>query len=346
MHFESRILNSLDESRWDAGLRRFEKSSIFHTQAWARVLSDTYRFTPRYLTVFREKQPVAHLPLMEVSSWLTGRRGVSLPFTDYCEPLAEDMDALQELTDAAIAIGRKSGWKHVEFRSGECFSDDTRASLKYWHHTVRLNKDQEAQFAALKGPVRTAIRKAIGAGVKVETSPSLDAVRSFYRLNAITRRAHGLPPQPMAFFENLHRHIIDRDAGIIVQALVEGQPAAACVYLYRGDRGVYKYGASDKKFQRLRVNDLVMWEGIRWLTARGCTTMSMGKTAIDNEGLRRFKLGWGAEESELRYFKFDIRAGAFVADKDAIAGWHNALFRVMPGAVSRVVGALLYRHMA
>jgi hypothetical protein len=165
-------------------------------------------------------------------------------------------------------------------------------------------------------------------------------------LNAMTRRAHGLPPQPLAFFENLHRHIIDRDAGVIVQALVEGRPAAACVYLYRGDRSVYKYGASDKSFQNLRVNDLVMWEAIRWLTARGCTTMSMGKTALDNEGLRRFKLGWGAEESKLRYFKFDIAAGSLVTDRDAISGWHNALFRIMPNIFSRIVGALLYRHMA
>jgi hypothetical protein len=94
------------------------------------------------------------------------------------------------------------------------------------------------------------------------------------------------------------------------------------------------------------VNDLVMWEAIRWLTARGCRTMSMGKTALDNEGLRRFKLGWGAEESKLRYFKFDVRAGVLVTDRDAIAGWHNALFRIMPDRLSRLVGAILYRHMA
>jgi lipid II:glycine glycyltransferase (peptidoglycan interpeptide bridge formation enzyme) len=283
---------------------------------------------------------------MEVSSWLTGRRGVSLPFTDYCEPNFEGAQSLRALTDAAIKLGGERRWKYVEFRSEHFFGEEAPASLTYWQHEVALDKDEKVQFAALKGPVRTAIRKAIGTGVRVEAVHTLDGVRNFCRLNAMTRRAHGLPPQPMSFFENLHRHVIDRDAGVVVQALVDGRPAAASVYLYRGERAIFKYGASDKRFQNLRVNDLVMWAGIRWLATRGCTKMSMGKTAVDNVGLRRFKQGWGAEEKELRYFKYDLAAGSLVRDRDAVAGWHNAFFRMMPAMLSRLAGAALYRHMA
>jgi hypothetical protein len=346
MPFEIRILNPLEDTGWDEGLRSFPDAGIFHTTAWARVLCDSYGFRPRYLTVTNAGQPVAHLPLMEVSSWLTGRRGVSLPFTDYCEPLFQDEASLRALTDAALALGRANRWKYVEFRSERCFPSDARPSLTYWQHVVPLLKDEQTQFAGLKGPVRTATRKAIAAGVQVEASHSTEAVANFARLNAITRRAHGLPPQPNSFFATLHRHIIEREAGVVVQALVEGRPAAACVYLYRGHRALYKYGASDMAFQKLRVNDLVMWTAIRWLAARGCTCMSMGKTATNNEGLRRFKLGWGAEESELRYFKYHVPTESFVQDRDAIAGWHNVLFRVMPDSLSRAAGALLYRHMA
>ena len=70
------------------------------------------------------------------------------------------------------------------------------------------------------------------------------------------------------------------------------------------------------------------------------------KTAKDNDGLRRFKLGWGAAESELKYFKYDLRGKSFAVDQDAIAGWHNTVFRWMPLPLSRMTGALLYRHMA
>ena len=37
------------------------------------------------------------LPLMEVDSWLTGRRGISLPFTDECEPLYPDAESFKNL---------------------------------------------------------------------------------------------------------------------------------------------------------------------------------------------------------------------------------------------------------
>ena len=346
MALDIQILNPLDRSDWDDLLAPFPDASIFHTAAWARTLVDAYGYTPRYVAAMEQGRVAALLPLMEVSSWLTGRRGVSLPFTDYCEPLHASDGALRAVIDEALRVGAGAGWKHVEFRSEDCFGADAVPSLTYWRHSVALERDEDAMFARLKSTVRTAIRKAIGAGVQVEVLDTLDAVRDFCRLNDLTRRAHGLPPQPFSFFRCLHRHVIATGSGVVVRATVDGRPAGACVYFFRGARAIYKYGASDRAFQNQRVNDLVMWEAIRWLAGRGCTTMSMGKTAKDNEGLRRFKLGWGAVESELKYFKYDLRGKAFAADHDAIAGWHNAVFRWMPLPVSRMAGSLLYRHMA
>ena len=177
-------------------------------------------------------------------------------------------------------------------------------------------------------------------------SATADAVRDFCALNAMTRRDHGLPPQPFVFFRHLHRHVIEPGSGVVARAVLDGRAVGACVYLLRGKGAMYKYGASDRRHQHLRVNDLVMWEAMCWLAARGCTAMSMGKTDIGNDGLRRFKQGWGTEESEIRYFKYDVRAGSFVKDRDAVVGWHNRFFRYMPLPAARMAGAVLYRHMA
>ena len=43
---------------------------------------------------------------MEVDSWLTGRRGISLPFTDDCEPLCADDETFKSLVANALAFGR------------------------------------------------------------------------------------------------------------------------------------------------------------------------------------------------------------------------------------------------
>ena len=50
------------------------------------------------------------------------------------------------------------------------------------------------------------------------------------------------------------------------------------------------------KYQNLRANNLVMWEAIKYYSAKGFELFSFGITKPDNEGLRKFKLGWGASE--------------------------------------------------
>jgi hypothetical protein len=62
--------------------------------------------------------------------------------------------------------------------------------------------------------------------------------------------------------------------------------------------------------------------------------------------LRRFKLNLGAVERRIEYVKFDLRAERFVVETDAIAGWHNRVFRALPVFLSRRAGEWLYKHWA
>jgi len=123
------------------------------------------------------------------------------------------------------------------------------------------------------------------------------------------------------------------------------KPIAAAVYLHSGRLAHYKYGASDETYQHLRANNLVMWHAIQWHAERGFTALDFGRTSLSNEGLRRFKLGWGTEESRLDYFKLDLRTGAFLTAPDRASGCHTRVFRILPLPFSRLVGRLLYRHI-
>ena len=183
-------------------------------------------------------------------------------------------------------------------------------------------------------------------GVTVEITQSLEAVRDFYRLQCLTRKRHGLPPQPWAFFVNIHRHILSQNLGMIAVASHSGRKIAASVYFFLGGRAIYKYGASDFAWQQLRGPNLVMWEAMKWLARKGSKRLNLGKTSLSNEGLRRFKLNLGAHEEHVGYVKFDLRHGRFVTETDGVEGWHNTIFRAMPVFASRAAGSLLYRHWA
>ncbi len=345
MRTEPHILNPLDDSGWDDALRAQAGATFFHTAAWARVLREAYGFFPRYFVAREAGELAALVPVMEVDSALTGRRGVSLPFTDYCEPLGSDASALQETVQSVLRFGREQGWKHVEFRSGSRFPEKAMPSLSYYGHRLDLTPGPDRLFDRLKSEVRTAIRKAQQAGVRAEVSDSLDAVRLFCRLNELTRRRHGLPPQPFAFFQRVHEHVLSKKRGIVVTAFSGDRVIASSMFFHFAGRAVFKYGASDRRFQSLRGNNLVMWEAVRWYARSGGSELCLGKTEQANEGLRQYKLGWGAAEFPVDYFKHDLRRQEYVQDRDPIEGWYNPMFRLLPPGVSRLIGSVLYRHM-
>jgi len=134
--------------------------------------------------------------------------------------------------------------------------------------------------------------------------------------------------------------------GFIATARWESKPVAAAVFLHQGRQALYKFGASDYGYQHFRPSHLVMWEGIRQCAARGCESLHLGRTSLANEGLRRFKLGFGAREQEIKCCKYDFGAGRFVTDADRAEGWHNRVFAALPPPLLRLAGRLLYPHLS
>jgi lipid II:glycine glycyltransferase (peptidoglycan interpeptide bridge formation enzyme) len=209
-----------------------------------------------------------------------------------------------------------------------------------------LSPGEARLWERLESSGRQAIRKAGKNGVKVEISHSPEAMEAFFLLQCKTRKKHGLPPQPATFFSNIHQHIVAQDMGMVALARHEGIPIAGAVYFHLGGQAIYKYGASDERFQHLRGSNLVMWEAIKWYLQKGMKQLNLGRTSLTNEGLRRFKLGWGAAEKKIDYFKYDFQKQGFVGDDDRASGWHNRIFRSSPVFMSRMAGNLLYRHWA
>lgn len=339
-------MDPADFPGWDAQVLSHARGTIFHGTAWARVLQSTYGYTPSYLMDGVSGAFRSLLPLMEVRSWLTGTRGVGLPFTDDSGPLCAGGTDFKELFWNAVELGRARNWKSVECRGGRDLWNEAPASLAFYGHRLDLETDEARQFARLDSSTRRAVRKAEKSGVKVDVSRSLEAMKIFYSLHCRTRKKHGMPTQPFVFFANIHRHLFSRNLGVVVTASHQNRPVAASVYFQLGDRAVYKFGASDESFQQFRGSNLVMWEAIQWHARNGARTLHLGRTSLDNDGLRRFKLGWGAAEDRIEYVKYDLRTNRFAVDKDEASGWHNRVFRRMPVGFSRLVGAALYRHWA
>jgi lipid II:glycine glycyltransferase (peptidoglycan interpeptide bridge formation enzyme) len=217
-------------------------------------------------------------------------------------------------------------------------------SLGFYGHALNLERGEDFLFKNLDGTMRRGIRKAEAAGLRIKIDDTAESVHTYYALHCQTRRRHGLPPQPSRFFLNIQRHIMQAGHGFVVTARLDEKPVAAAMFFHWGGHALYKFGASDYGCQQLRPNNLVMWHGIRQCAARGARRLHFGRTSLTNEGLRRFKLSFGAEEQEIKYARYDFKAGRFVKDVDRAQGWMNKVFGSLPPPLLRWAGELLYPH--
>ena len=339
------ILNPLEIPNWDDLVLATGKASFFHSSAWARVLHESYGYKPLYFASFEDGKISFLMPFMEVNSWLTGRRGVSLPFTDFCDSVAPDAKYCQEAADETKGYGKRRNWKTIEWRGNANFFSGDCASTFYYAHTLQLKGTEEQILSGLKSNTRRNINKAWREGVTVKIGNTLDSVKSYYRLHCATRRGHGLPPQPFVFFRKIYDHAIAAGKGFTVLAFVKDLCVAGAVYLHFWKNAVYKFGASDKKYQQLRPNNLVMWEAIRECVKKDIESFSFGRTAPENVGLLRFKRGWNAEERQVRYFRYDLRRNSFLTESVGVKGFYNRIFKVAPIPVLRFFGTAMYKHL-
>ena len=174
-----------------------------------------------------------------------------------------------------------------------------------------------------------------------------DLVRLYYALHMSTRRRLGVPVQPKRFFDLVWERMLEPGLGWGLLAEAEGVPVAGAVFFALGETVVYKFGASERRWQHLLPNNVLLWHAIEESCTRGFRAFDFGRTDPWNDGLRRFKLAWGTEEQELQYTRLGETASPVAASGPGrAAGVLGAALSRSPGIVCRATGALLYRYAA
>src|SRR5262249_51736343 len=127
-----RILDPVREPAWDHVVALHSDASCFHTSAWAKVLHHTYGHHPFYLQFFSARRLVALVPVMEVRSLFTGCRGVCLPFSDACEPLVFDPEAIGLVKNRLVDLAHERRWKYLEIRGSKFFPLAPSSGTKFY----------------------------------------------------------------------------------------------------------------------------------------------------------------------------------------------------------------------
>jgi hypothetical protein len=343
-------IDPVGDPRWSEFLKKHPSASVFHTPGWLEALRRTYDYEPIAYTSSPPGAEIRNgLVFCRIDSWLTGRRLVSLPFSDHCEPLFGSPEELDVFVAHLQAEVKTQALKYLEVRpvNGSLYRSGGlsgfRPARRYPLHLIDLRPElHQIRQGFHKDSVLRRIRRAEQAGLVEKTGRSEALLSDFYRLLVLTRARHDLPPQPYKWFRNL----IDclGEALEIRLAYKDKTPLAAILTLRFKDVALYKYGCSDTRYKNLGATPLLLWRAIEYAKSTGAREFSLGRSDEDNAGLIAFKSHWTQHTTPLIYWR-DPGPANLKSSEDWKIKMAKRVFAVMPKQALAVTGRLIYRHI-
>jgi len=352
---DARVTSSIDplrDPRWDEFVLRHPQASVFHCSAWLEALSRTYGYKPIAYTTSPAGQVLHNgWVFCQVESWLTGRRLVSLPFSDHCQPLVEDCNDFRVLGTRLQQAIREGEWCYIEMRPllpNAFLSANCQTSATYYFHQLDLTPDLATIFDNLhKDSIRRKILRAERERLTYQEGATDFLLDEFYQLLAVTRRRHRVPPQPKEWLYNL-RNCFGEALKVRI-ARKNSRPVAGMLTLQFKDTLYYKYGGSEARFNRLGGMHLLYWKSIQHAKSRRLRSFDLGRTDTNQPGLIRYKNRWGTIRTRISYFRYsDSGASSHIFEGSDIVGKMRFLkwgFAHAPLGVLCLLGRLLYKHV-
>ncbi len=284
--------------------------------------------------------------MMEVKSWITGNRTISLPFSDFCEPLFKNKNLSQILSKEIIKTLEGKSINYIKFRTSKnLYPSETEQYRRDLRYVLKLDKSESDLLNSCSENTKRNLKKAEKEKLVLKIQNDENGIKNFYDMMCETRKKHGLPPQPFSFFQNFLDIIISNGYGDILFAIRDNNYISGAIYLKFGKKLLYKYGASYSQYLKYRGNHYVMWEAIKKYRNEGYEEFDFGETDLEHEGLRRFKLGWNAEELSIYTTQYDLKKKNYLPVSPLTQGVHTTIFNHLPIFMLKIIGNKLYKHI-
>jgi CelD/BcsL family acetyltransferase involved in cellulose biosynthesis len=339
-------LNPLTDPRWTKLVETDCRTSVFHSVGWLNALQTTYGHEPLVYTTMAPGASLRNgVVFCRVNSWLTGQRLVSLPFSDHCEPLVDDVDELNELLTPALQELREGKIKYIDIRPlSSSFSDAADGAESYFLHLLDLRPTLDELYKRLHGDsIRRKIQRAEREKLTLEAGSSEQMLADFYKLHVITRQRQQVPSHPLKWFRNVLA-CLGADAQIRI-ARKDGSAIASIFTLTHKQKMVYKYGCSDAHSHNLGGMQFLFWHLIRHSKEHGFVELDFGRSECTNTGLVTFKDRWGTKRQLITYLRYPPRRAGAGQDPSLIMKLGKKVFSHCPQGLLRLAGNLLYPHV-
>jgi hypothetical protein len=327
-------------AEWNDLVRSHPAATLYHRAPWLEVLERAFGVRPS-VALLREFDWAVAGCLLARGGNPIHRTLISIPFSDFCPPLALDDRARESLLAGLAAIESRPA---IELR-GVAGAHPWKVLDHFQRWTLDLSRPFDAIEKGADREIRRHLRRAREAGVSVECSRDIGAIESFFKLQLENRRRLGVPAQPLRFFRLVHEVFSKLDSIEVWFATHHGHPIAAVVVLRDGDVLHAKWSARTSAGPDGASHLVFM--SIAEHHAQRAAAIDFGRTDSRNQGLARFKRQLGATPHDLPYSYFPELPS--VTSAETLTGWRQTASRVyrnLPLPAARVVSSVTYRYLA
>lgn len=313
---------------------------IFNHPAWFEVLRKTYSIN---IKIFNGSEFSGYNSFLNLETGIPFAilkdKYVSLPFSDYI-----NLKGKKEINDKIMEkLVERNPKVKIEIRDKYEGNGFKNKIIGYKHYlSLSINAD-EIFSKFKKTQVQQPIQKSIKDGLKYVIKTDYHSINEFYKLHILTRKKLGVPIQPKKFFFNLWDEIINKGLGFVVLVTFNDEIVSSGIFLGVDKIVTYKFSASNPAYLKYRPNNLMLWAAILEAKSRGYKIFDFGRTDLENEGLRKFKLGWGTVEEPLYYSYFPE-----IPDKSKFNFIKNRIvspiIKHSPKIICRLSGELFYKY--
>ncbi len=299
------IINPSIDSRWMPFILKHRHGAIYHHPLWKELITQTCGYEPFYLVLERRKKIRAALPFFGIQQPAAGNRMVSLPHSDFCDPLVKSNRDFEQLMMELLHYLKMHRITYLKFKTRHTQIDLPDFDLQQVRtNTLRVLELEKIPDEALPGVASYREEPLPEVPVTFHFATEEREMRLFYHFYTLTRRQHQRTVKPYKFFKNVWQLFYPQNLLTVLLGYRGEKPVGGMMLFRFKDTVSYLYGGFDTTMEKFRTDELLLGESIRFGKQRGYRFYETGKSVILSEGQEALLREMGAAQvpvQELTY---------------------------------------------
>jgi len=321
--------------------------NLFFSFDWFSVIDKTYR-TRIFVKYIEEEGKVRSYIIYSVVKNFLEWKICICSYCDYCDC---HVTSLEDWNRFLQQIKKEYSRYRIAIRSlrddlvRQCETLNVLSKEKF--HVLDTRADLDSIWKKTTDSFKNAVRQSQKQGVIVKKC-DFSELKKFYRLHlAVRKNKYHLFPQPFRFFKNIWHQYMDRGQGVLLGAYDKtGKFIAGNVYLVCGNTLYYKFNTSDRNALKLRPNNILFWEGIRYAKDKGLDCIDLGSSGCEQTGLILFKDQTGAKSQDIIHLGYHPQGYQFSEKRILRLMTKVFTYPWMPNFLVRCGSSLIYPFLA